>query len=232
MKNNSHKRLKQILKREQQIPQDIKDLYYKLKGKIHGNMDINTEKLKKLINLTISETPLVESFVQEISVANKYKKTEENSQSLDIIISIRGRFNGKIYFETGSGTNTNYNKPIYYIWDSYSGIVSDLEVKIINYYKNTYKTILEESFLNIALNKNLYLNLDTKFNKYELWYREPAMYSSTMEGEYDSDDNYLICHSKNAKLNKLYEFDDFKDFIKSKHCDWWTEKTEWRVYGI
>ena len=227
--NNTHKKLQDILKRERKVPKDIETLYQKLYDNIHGNTNINTQATKKLIHKIVQENKIDNSEVTDIEI----RENKPNSCYLHITLSIEGKYNGRINFETWSGTKTSTGEDIYYIPSVERYYKSDLEKKILEYYKNTYPRLIEELFLDIAIDRKKYLKLDTTNNKYELWDREPSKYSDTMQGEYFDRRKPINSYYKYENLGKIFNHKTIRDFgNKSDWSNWTTETIEWKRYYI
>lgn len=179
----------------------------------------------------MSNSNVVNIEVKE-SMYNCNKEKGLDTPFLYITLIIKGVYGGQIYFETCAGSR-NTGEPIYYICSHERAYKSELEDKIMNYYKNTYPRLIEELFLDIALDKNKYLNLDTNFHKYELWDSNPNDYSNTMEGYYFNEDKFMSSYYKYESLGRIYNYKKVEDFGENDDCaNWTTESVEWRRYYL
>lgn len=232
----THKKLSEIMKREEKIPSDIKQLEENLYKSIHGNTNINTQATKDLINKIILETQLYNSKVVSIDIAespyNSLKDKGLDTPSLYITIRIDGKFNGEIYIETGSGYKSDTGLPIYYIMSSDRIITSNTKEKIMEYYEDTYKILIQELFLDTAVNKELYLNLEGEYSKYELWKRNPDSCCNTMQGYYADRNRYNASYERCKNLNKINQYTTFDEFLKDDGVDWHKESVDWKVYSL
>lgn len=241
-KVNWHKRLQEILKNDIKVrPKALDELKQAIINNIHGNININTKAAIELLNSICeqfkNELGNIELEVTE-STYNNNKDKGLDTQFLYGNMKIQGIWNGYIHFKTSSGTKSSTGEPIYYIMYSDFKIISYLEEKIKNYYIDTYETMVEEEFLNLAVDKDLYLRLKTKRNEYELWDREPSDYSDTMSGDYcysDRYNSYSKTYDIYKTLKKIRKFNKVSEFIENKLGDrigYTTETVEWRNYYI